>query len=404
MPRRRLWLLRGIALLFSAGLALACAEVGVRIWQSRKRTAAKVEVQSDANGRFPGYDTPGRRYESQENFPPMVFDAVTCYRPKPGHLGHGATINRQGFRYPVDLDETPSENTFRVFVLGGSFAYGAGCPDEVTYFRVTENRLREQFPDRKIEVISAAGGAFSSLQEHLTLITRVARYRPNLVIFLTGANDAYLSTKGLSVLDGNDYLSYGAAIQGCIDGNVLPRYYYGQVFRDPKHPFPPLYEDYTVKTQWLIEKAAYTAMGRDQPLATITPATADETAERFLYVQQLNTAWGELQRVPTMVWLQPTISTITKPLHPAEARIQAEHTPEFHDQLRNVYAAIRKRWNTQPQVAFIDGNEIIATMPESECFFVDWVHAGEIGQRVVGNHLAELIAERINTVNLSPEK
>lgn len=403
MQRRRLWLFRGIAFLMSAALAMVCAEAVVRVWQSGKRAATKAEVQPDARGRFPGYDTPGRNYESQENFPPMVFDAVTCYRPEPGHVGKGARINAQGFRYPVDLD-APSEKTFRVFVLGGSFAYGAGCPDEATYFRVAEHQLREQFPDRHIEVVCAAGGAFSSLQEHLTLITRVARHHPQLVIFLSGANDAYFATKGQSVLDGNDYLAYGAAIRGCVDGSILPRYYHGQVFRDPRAPFPPLYEDYTFKVRWLLDKVAYNRAGNPDRTNPSKSKPAHTTADDFLYVQQLNLGWGRTAAVPTLLLLQPMISTTTKLRHPAEVQIRESHTPEFHETLCGVHDEIRQKLAAQSDIAWQDLNDVVATMPADQCFFVDWVHAGETGQRVIGEHLAKLITERINSVIPTIEK
>lgn len=404
MRGRRLWLFRAIALLLSVGITLASIEVAVRVWQTRKRAAETIESKPDANGLFPGYDTPGRNYQSQENFPPMVFDAVTTYRPQPGHVGRGVKINPQGFRYPTSVDEPSNKKTFRVFILGGSFAYGAGCPDEATSFRVAEHRLRKQIPDREIEVISAACGAFSSLQEHLTLITRVTRYHPDLVIFITGANDAYFATKGQNVLDGNDYLAYGAAIRGCIDGKILPRYYYGQVFRDPNAPFPPLYEDYTFKVRWLFDKVAFNLMdGQDRPVHPKNPIPFD-TADNFLYVQKLNESWGFVESIPTLVLLQPTISTVSKPLHPAEVQIRDSHTKEFHGLLKGIFADIRQKLEGHSGIRWHDLNELVSSMPESECFFVDWVHAGETGQRIVGEHLAELIADHINSVNPSTEK
>ncbi len=395
MRGRRLLLFRGIALFMSAALAFVSAEIGIRVWQTRKKAAAQSTVTPDVHGCFPGYETPGRGYESQENFPPMVFDAVTCYRPKPGHVGHGLKINRQGFRYPVDLDEPTPADTFRVFILGGSFAFGAGCPDDATYFRIAETKLRAQFPDRRIEVICAAAGAFNSLQEHFTLITRVARYRPNLVVFISGANDAYFSTKGQNALDGNDYLAYDAAIRGCIDGQILPRYYHGQVFRDPRAPFPPLYDDYNCKVRWLIEKVAYNTTGRGQTIAAVTPTSPDETADRFLYVQQLNHSWGRLQNVPTVLLLQPTISTVTKPKHPAERTIHGAHTAEFHEHLHGVFTAIRQRLGAQNAIPFHDLNDVVSKLDESDCFFADWVHAGETGQRVLGEYLAGILTEMI---------
>lgn len=398
MAPRRIWLFRGIALAFGGLLAFVLAETSVRVWQTRKQTAAKVVLKPDASGKFPGYDTPGRNYESQENFPPMVFDAVTCYRPQPGYAGKGLHINRQGFRHPVDLDEPVPRDVFRVFVVGGSFAFGAGCPDDSTYFRVAETKLREQFPDRKTEIICAAGGAYSSLQEHLTLIARVARYHPNLVIFLTGANDAYFATKGQRVLNGNDYLAYDAAIRGCIDGRILPRYYYGQVFRDPKAPFPPLYDDYGCKVRWLIDKVAYNATAQTSNEVTIDEAGHSNTVEDFLYVQRLNAAWSRSEKVPTVVMLQPTISTVTKAKHPREVEIHASHSDEFHATLQSVYEQMQAGLEAQTETEWVNLNETVSAMPDTEAFFVDWVHAGETGQRVIGAEVAKFIAGYVESL------
>lgn len=394
-PRRKIWLFRAIALSISGVLAFAFAEVGIRLWQTRKQAAAKVVLKPDASGRYAGYDTPGRHYESQENFPPMVFDAVTCYRPQPHHVGNGAHINGQGFRYPIDLAE-PTSETFRVFVLGGSFAYGAGCPDDATYFHIAEKQLQQQFPNRKIEVVSAAVGAFSSLQEHFTLIARVARHKPDLVIIVSGANDAYFATKGQSVLEGNDYLAYAAAIRGCIDGRILRRYYYDQVFRDPQAPFPPLYDDYNSKVRWLVEKVTYNATAQTPKPVTTEDAMELSTADDFVYVQRLNAAWGREENVPTLLLLQPMISTVTKPLHERESAIHNQHTADFHTIMRHVHTQIRQRLANQMEIPWNDLTETVSAMSKDQCFFVDWVHAGETGQRFVGEHLAELIAERIS--------
>lgn len=396
MAPRRVWLFRAIALSISGVMTFAVAEAIVRIWQMRKQAAARVVQKPDASGRFPGYETPGRNYESQQNFPPMVFDAVTCYRPEPGHVGNGLHINRQGFRYPTELTES-SADIFRVFILGGSFAFGAGCPDEATYFRLAEDQLRKRYPNRKIEVVCAAGGAYSSLQEHLTLISRVARYDADLVIFITGANDAYYATRGQRVLDGNDYLSYGAAIRGCIDGHILPRYYYGQVFRDPNAPFPPLYEDYVCKMHWLIDKVRYNTMAPPPRTITVDDVAPREIAADFLYLQRLHTAWGRTKKVPTVVMLQPTISTTTKAKHSHELHIAANHTDDFHGILQAVYEQMEAGLKEQSELVWYDLDDIVSDMSESECFFVDWVHTGENGQRVLASNLADIISDYLKS-------
>lgn len=121
------------------------------------------------------------------------------------------------------------------------------------------------------------------------------------------------------------------------------------------------------------------------------------TADDFVYVQRLNAAWGREENVPTLLLLQPMISTVTKPLHDRESAIHNLHTADFHTIMRHVHTQIRQRLANQMEIPWNDLTETVSVMSKDQCFFVDWVHAGETGQRFVGEHLAELIAERISS-------
>ncbi|RJR44087.1 MAG: SGNH/GDSL hydrolase family protein [Deltaproteobacteria bacterium] len=368
---------------------LVLAEIGVRVvfaWKMQK--AANLNLP--AGQMPPQYATPGLSYSSQDNFSKMIFDPVVCYRPKPGHKGKGYAINGQGFRYRKELIEPKPPRTIRIFILGGSFAFGAGVPDGYTYFEVMEADLQKRFPENKIEVVCAAVGAYSSLQEYLLLATRLVRFQPDLVMALTLANDAYFTTKGQDVLKGNDYLGYDAAIRACIDKRILGRYYYGQIFRDPDASFPPLWSDYWVKLHWAWDTALFRWRGEIPDKVKHQPSLPAEAAERFVYVQKLLRACAALENIETLIFLQPTISTTGKALHPVEKKLQENF--RFQERVfRDIYGQVQDL-SRRESLGFIDINADMAGLGEDFCFFVDWVHAGEIGQKWLGGYLAEKAA------------
>lgn len=372
----------------------ALAEIGVRVVMAVKRQKAAALTMYD--GKIPQYTTHGLSYGSQDNFAKMIFDPVVTYRPQPSHRGKGYSINAQGFRYRRDLASPKPPGTIRIFILGGSFAFGAGVPDGYTYFEVMEADLQKRFPDKKIEVVCAAVGAYNSLQEYLLLATRIIRYRPDLVIDLTLANDAYFTTKGQNVLDGNDYLCYQGAIRACIDKKIIGRYYYGQIFRDPDASFPPLWGDYWFKLHWAWDTALFRVWGKISDKVKHQPLDPAGAAARFCYVQKLLRACCALEGIVPLTFLQPTISTTQKALHPVEKKLQEGY--RFQERVfQEIYAQVTNL-SRQESLNFIDINADMAGLGEDFCFFVDWVHAGETGQKWLGGYLAEKVAPVIEKI------
>lgn len=113
-------------------------------------------------------------------FEPAVEKRVKVYRRT---TYHRLLPGRQSF-----LREKPA-NGYRVFVLGGSAA--SGWPYEVGEFnlsRLLEKKLKTAFPERRIEVINAAGGTFGSHRVRL-LFDELIDYQPDLIVLYSGNNE-----------------------------------------------------------------------------------------------------------------------------------------------------------------------------------------------------------------------
>jgi lysophospholipase L1-like esterase len=92
------------------------------------------------------------------------------------------TFNSRGFKdYEYDYEAKP-ENTFRAIVLGDSFTVGLEVPLEKTFVKQLEHKLRAQFPQKKIEVLSVATNGWSTEQQLLFLTKEGLSYQPDLVI------------------------------------------------------------------------------------------------------------------------------------------------------------------------------------------------------------------------------
>ncbi len=113
------------------------------------------------------------------------------YGNRPSQKNASLTINEQGFRGRAwRLEKRPDE--VRVVFLGGSTAFGYGVSrDDAAYSAVVEKLLKEspELAGRDVEVWNAGVVGYCSAQELVLFTTRIADYRPDLVVLLDGYND-----------------------------------------------------------------------------------------------------------------------------------------------------------------------------------------------------------------------
>ena len=99
-------------------------------------------------------------------------------------------INSLGFRGEEITKEKP-ENTYRIFVVGGSTIFGAGSTSDKT---TIPSFLQKKFVQAKlpfnVEVINAGTPGSHSLWESYYVKTIISKLNPDLVIVYDGWNDA----------------------------------------------------------------------------------------------------------------------------------------------------------------------------------------------------------------------
>jgi hypothetical protein len=119
------------------------------------------------------------------------------FAPRPGPIP-GGYINGQQFRYDRNLESPKPAGTCRIFLVGGSTAFGTGarCNDR-TVAGYLERYLNEQARRHgcRFEVVTAANPGWHSSHERILIENRLLELEPDLVIALSGNNDVFWGTR-----------------------------------------------------------------------------------------------------------------------------------------------------------------------------------------------------------------
>ncbi|MBK9307123.1 MAG: SGNH/GDSL hydrolase family protein [Nitrospira sp.] len=137
------------------------------------------------------------------------FDDYKNIHPTPYYRDtRGVTHNGQGFRRAEDVSLAKPPNTYRIFLMGGSTAYGLGSlspkghlkypvlGNNETIDHYVEEFLDRNIPSRRFEVVNAGIPSHSSHHHLIYLNQTILKYHPDMIIFLDGTNDYYPWEKG----------------------------------------------------------------------------------------------------------------------------------------------------------------------------------------------------------------
>jgi len=129
-------------------------------------------------------------------------DKDTLYKLKAGynektiigkHLfgeSYNVKINSKGLR-DYEYNYKKPDNTFRILVLGDSFAFGVGVDLHNTFPKVLEKKLNNGSTNIKYEVINAGVPAYCTYQELGFLKKEGLKYNPDMIILAFYHDDIY---------------------------------------------------------------------------------------------------------------------------------------------------------------------------------------------------------------------
>lgn len=273
--------------------------------------------------------------------------------PQPG-AHDNVQINALGCRSNREIRLPKPPGVVRLFLTGGSVAYGAGAPDQArTIGGYLEARLNEQLAPgtmRVYEVFTLANPGWASTHERLMTINRILDWEPDLVLAFSGFNDVHYGQGGHNIL-------WFRIPQEELYWNIIH-----QVFVLSKQaPLPPLVSS---------------ASGPVEPRLV---------AQRLLRNASL-TAYALKQKgdIPLAFCLQPNLACTQKPLTPRE-----QNRRRNTDYIRACFAEIHQALAGVDQTNFhlIDLRNIFDQQSVAEDIFLDNCHFGDRGNALIAEGL-----------------
>lgn len=123
---------------------------------------------------------------------PEIFEPPIIFL-KPDQHYPTININSHGFRGPEISKEKP-ENTYRIFMVGGSTGFGSGSTSDGTSIPgFLQKKFNESNLNIKVEVINAGISSFESFAETYYIKNKLIHFEPDLFIVYDGGNDAWVN-------------------------------------------------------------------------------------------------------------------------------------------------------------------------------------------------------------------
>lgn len=274
---------------------------------------------------------------------------------KPGRVAN-ATINDFGFRDRRTAYLPKPPGLYRVFVTGGSTAFGSGAEsDDATLPGELEKALS---PGRRIEVVNTALPAWATTQERLLIEQRLAALAPDRIVMLSGFNDILWGTFGV---DTRWFFTFNDQHFLALLNQVQRRV--GQ--EDLGHPH---------------------RFYRNEPVdCAVVAARARRNVESA--ARSARDAGADL-----VFALQPSIFSTAKPLTAREVRAR-DKMAGWTERFRQCYGAMRDALGTleAPGYRFLDLSQAFGDLPAAREFFIDASHFPGEGNRILARALEKAL-------------
>jgi lysophospholipase L1-like esterase len=275
-----------------------------------------------------------------------------------------ATINAQQFRRATLVLVPKPAGTVRVFVTGGSTAFGVGATgDAETIPGFLEEQLQRELAPRTglaYEVVNAANYAWVSTHERILIENRLSEMEPDLVVSLTGLNDVNFGFGGASALWMRTYA----------EGHFLR----------------------------LVEMVYKEAVGRSFPRLgrTVGPISPAEIVRVLTKNARLSALALKPTGAPYLVCLQPALSVTRKGLTARERRhlereIQGKGVNEYFRRCFAVYREELPRLEEEG-IHYADLSVVFDDADADAEIFLDAYHFGDRGNRLLARRLFEVVA------------
>jgi lysophospholipase L1-like esterase len=376
-----------------------------------------------------------------------ILSGYTVFQNVPGHSFRTSAIkadptepdpvlDEHGFLHDTPITREKPTGTFRIFLLGGSTAFGAGqniryhsvhpYPDGLYAYPSSiagqlQRYLQSHDPTRHYEVINAAGFERRIHQSLIQYLQTLSQFHPDLIINLDGMNDVYSVVTGTPFEDLEQQIPFYVELyQGqksllrysstyYVLSTAYSKWVNRQSSAEPAPtsavPTPAASAGSTVGTTGRPTKSSSESTGRD--FYEKSKPRYTKNAERLLQIVRQYFAVLKADRTPSLFVLQPLLNRrkTNKQLSDIERKLvevmvpSAGDTSAALDQSALVIeyffddflsAAFRKAAE-EYGVEYLDLNAEIASLGPDVEFYVDYCHLTPEGNRRVAEILGKAI-------------
>jgi hypothetical protein len=278
--------------------------------------------------------------------------------PRPG-VSNNARINALQFRDDREFSLPKPPGVYRIFLTGGSVAFGSAAPSqERTVGAYLERLLNEDAAPsgQRYEVWTLANPAWTSTHERILIANRLSELEPDLVLSISGTNDVHWALFGRNVL----------------------------WFRTYKDEF-----------FWDLSNVAYRSAGL-APMPDIVRVESEPVApalvgERLAKNVRLAAFALALTGVPYVYALQPNLHVTGKALSRRERRLVGmigKYGQRCYDEIRRRLEDIESE-----NLRVVDLSTVFDPLGEDQEIFIDSYHFGDRGNEVLARRLVERLRE-----------
>jgi lysophospholipase L1-like esterase len=305
------------ALLILYNVAFACAAFGLAEYLARRQTGS-----------------PANQIE-------LMLDRWAGFRNNPRYRGNHVEMNEAGFRRDHNVSPEKPTGTVRIFLLGGSVAYGG----ETLYPEIDdrwtlnnhqtidydlEQRLNAAFQANHWEVINAAVKGYFLNQDLALYLSRVQRYHPDYLVMLDGVNDIFATLRSPDTYDGYSQAGLGDEFDGLTSPASMSLRLMSSTWLLDHSSLYRLIRERMNRRNQLRGRKERIRQANSQPqsgLAGMTPdeqhryqSAAGKIAEYMIPVRQIHRL-AAIEGTKTLFVLQPQIAVTRKPLTSIESRL-----------------------------------------------------------------------------------
>ena len=345
---------------------------------------------------FTGYDG--------EHLMSYQFDDYKNIQLTPGYSnGRGVFHNGQGFRRSTETSQAKPEGVYRIFVMGGSTAYGlqsmsrygqqkySVIRNDQTIDHYLERYLRERLGREGVEVINAAITSHYSHHHLIYLNQVILKYSPDMVVFIDGFNDYYEYERGFDQF--RDY-AYRERAHQMLEAPSLEAWFaYSGWWLFRKSHMVHL-AGRTLRPIWLRLRKVGKIRARIDVDQALRELRVNAEANFVKMIERTALILRHENIVPVFTLQPELVFRQSKVLSPLERKIYheldtewQENYVEFKNRARPVVTEYARRAAESSGALFFDLTDVFGGMEDD--VYTDYTHLTPMGNKRLADYLGE---------------